>query len=80
MEIRFTAPAQQDLKELRDYLEPLSPSGFKNVVSDIEKTVKEIPGSISRGFTIRVASPWTTEVTPRRYKGCSCTVALLSRN
>lgn len=63
MEIRFTAPAQQDLKELRDYLEPLSPSGFKNVVSDIEKTVKEIPGSISRGFRTPRDDVWE-KITP----------------
>jgi len=49
MEIRFTTPALLDLEELRIYLGEHSPQGLENVISDIEKTVYGIPGSLSKG-------------------------------
>ena len=50
MKIHLTLLALNDLQDLREYLEPRSPSGLANVISDIESTIKNIPGSITRGL------------------------------
>jgi toxin ParE1/3/4 len=39
MRIVFTEDAKHDLKELRRYLEPLSPKGLANVVAALERRI-----------------------------------------
>ena len=50
MRIHITLLALRDLEDLRDYLEPRSLPGLANVISDIESTIKSIPGSVTRGL------------------------------
>lgn len=49
MRIHITEKAVLDLQELEDYLLELSPSGLRNVVTDIKETIRGIPGNITQG-------------------------------
>ena len=45
MQIIFTDAAFRDLAELRAYLEPLSPSGLRNVMQRLENVIGIIPAN-----------------------------------
>ncbi|MGV6851627.1 MAG: type II toxin-antitoxin system RelE/ParE family toxin [bacterium] len=49
MRIYFTEKASVDLQELEAYLSELSPSGLRNVIADIQGTIRGIPSSILQG-------------------------------
>ena len=49
MEIKFTTPALNDLEELRLYFSERSGAGLRNILSEIEDTIKTIPENLSSG-------------------------------
>lgn len=49
MKIIYTRKAKADLNELREFLQPQSPSGLQNVVGDILGLTEALPSSIARG-------------------------------
>jgi toxin ParE1/3/4 len=49
MKIVITRRAILDLDNLRKYLAPKSPAGLRNVISALQKTIEDIPKSLSRG-------------------------------
>ena len=51
MQIVYTRQAKQDLQEIRKYYCERTASGLQNIVTDIVKTVADIPNSIFKGRT-----------------------------
>ena len=63
MQIKFSTLALIDLEELYEYLPEKSPSGYLNVSSDIENTIRDIPSSLLRGRQTPIDEVWE-RVTP----------------
>jgi toxin ParE1/3/4 len=49
MEIIFTEEAKQDLDQLRDWLEPLSPNGLANVGAALEARIRALAANPAIG-------------------------------
>jgi toxin ParE1/3/4 len=64
MLIKFVDPALQDLEELRLYLTERSPSGYSNVITEIQTTVRSLPNSLSKGRATPRDDVWE-KITPR---------------
>lgn len=64
MHIKYSPTALKELNEVRLYLQDVSPSGLKNVLSAIRITVNSIPENISIGRSTPHEDVWE-KVVPR---------------
>nr|WP_321981008.1 type II toxin-antitoxin system RelE/ParE family toxin [uncultured Cohaesibacter sp.] len=49
MKIEFTSGAIGDLEELREYLASRSPAGLRNVLSELERSIRQIADNVDIG-------------------------------
>lgn len=68
MNIKITISALRDMEELRLFLAERSHSGLRNVLADIERTIIEIPTSISRGHKTPRDDVWEKITPTYKYK------------
>jgi len=64
MHIVYTIKAERDLQDIRNYYGSRTPSGLKNIVTDIINVIKNIPNSISKGRKTPHPDVWE-KITPK---------------